>query len=231
MMMTETEALGDAWLEQGLGEHASVAAFAKFILHLIGLGAPPSLLREAIRAMDDEVNHACLCFEIASRFRGRSASPGPLDLSDVLDHSNDPAAILQAAIVEGCIDETISARGATLASKLADDPSIRRTLAQIAEDESRHADLSWNFVDWTLKTYPFLLPTAETCFAEMRVEAANVQDFADSSPPLEQFGQLSPSTKERVRVQTWADEIIPRMQALLASAAGREKSDGVASCP
>ena len=54
MTSEERSRLGRAWNEMGLAEHASVAAFSRFVLHLMGLGAPPDLLLDAIQAMKDE---------------------------------------------------------------------------------------------------------------------------------------------------------------------------------
>ena len=46
------------WTHIGQLEHASVAAFARFVLQLLGVGAPPSLVLAAQQALADEVEHA-----------------------------------------------------------------------------------------------------------------------------------------------------------------------------
>jgi hypothetical protein len=46
------------WQQQALGEHASIASFNAFSLQLMVNAAPPSLLRAASKAADDEVRHA-----------------------------------------------------------------------------------------------------------------------------------------------------------------------------
>ena len=54
----ETRArLGVAWLEIARMEHASIAAFARFALQLLAVGAPPDLILAGQRAMADETNH------------------------------------------------------------------------------------------------------------------------------------------------------------------------------
>jgi hypothetical protein len=53
-------------------EHASIASFARFVMDLLSLGAPADLVDGAARALQDEVEHARLCFGIASRLSGRS---------------------------------------------------------------------------------------------------------------------------------------------------------------
>ncbi len=226
--------LSSAWLEAGLGEHASVAAFARFTLHLLSLGAPPQLLRDAIKAMDDEVRHALLCFGIARRFSGQALGPGPMDLSRVFEQSDEPSAILKAAIVEGCIEETISARGAHLASELAEDSAIRAALHGLATDEARHAELSWGLVEWMLSVYPALAPEAERCFARALAEEHGACDAADTQEVrwMEKYGQLAPSTKQRLREQVIRDEIVRRVEALFGHPSGAAtSSSGVAAEP
>ena len=59
-------------------EHASVAAFARFTLHLMSLGAPAALVERSNAALADETLHAKLAFAIASGYAGRAIGPGPL---------------------------------------------------------------------------------------------------------------------------------------------------------
>jgi hypothetical protein len=66
------------WTEQALMEHASVAAFARFSLQLLQVGAPSELVSGAAAAMADEVRHAQTCFELARRHAGVDIGPGPL---------------------------------------------------------------------------------------------------------------------------------------------------------
>jgi hypothetical protein len=209
----------------GLGEHASVAAFARFILHLLSLGAPPELLRAAIRAMDDEVEHARLCFGIARRFNGKAAGPGPMDLSRIFG-ADDPSSILRAAILEGCLEETISARVAQVALDRVKDEGIRAAVTRIVADELMHAELSWRFVAWMLQTHPELKPLAAECFARA-LNDSGVLAEGDEDPLFEQYGHLMASSKRRVRETTLLKEIIPRTVALL----GHDlRITGAASC-
>src|SRR5690606_5028584 len=74
------EAAARGWLAQGLMEHASIAAFARFTLQRLGLGAPAELVAASTRAQADELEHAAACFELARRYGGRDVGPGPLEL-------------------------------------------------------------------------------------------------------------------------------------------------------
>ena len=101
--------LGEHWAVMGREEHAGVGSFARFVLQLMALGSPADLVQEATRAMNDEIEHAQLCFGIASAALGRSVGVGALDIENCLDGSSDPWTVLHATLVEGCVGETGSA--------------------------------------------------------------------------------------------------------------------------
>jgi hypothetical protein len=50
--------------------------------------------------------------------------------------------------IEGCVRETMGAVQARYQSLRAQDPEVRTTLSGIAEDETRHAELSWAIHAW-----------------------------------------------------------------------------------
>jgi hypothetical protein len=142
-------ALAQAWLDDALLEHASIASFARFILELLALGAPADLVAQAQRASLDEVSHARACFGLASRHAGRTLGPGVLGISGAL---RDPslAAVAASVVVEGCVGETLSAIVAAEQLAVVEDAEARDALERIAADEARHAELAWCFVRWAL---------------------------------------------------------------------------------
>lgn len=141
--------LAAAWLEDARMEHASVASFARFTLDLLALGAPPELLAAAQLASVDEIEHARLCFEQASRYSGESIGPAGLSMA-----GTERAITLQssaaAVVSEGCVGETIAALVARAQLGRAEDPAARQALARIADDEERHAALAWRYVRWAI---------------------------------------------------------------------------------
>lgn len=143
-------ALARHWTSLGLMEHASVAAFARFTLELLAFGAPPALLREAQRAMGDEIAHTELCFSIAARYAGRAIEASPLPIAGALDDTSLERSLV-TAFLEACVGETVAAVEARLAASGARDADIRAALERIAEDESRHAELGWRFLKWGLE--------------------------------------------------------------------------------
>jgi hypothetical protein len=171
--------LADGWTQVALMEHASIAAFARFTLQLLALGAPAHLVEGSNAAMIDETNHAKLAFGIASAYAGQDVGPGRLDLQNALGETS-LGEILINVIREGCIGETVAAIEASEALEHAVDPVVREALARIAEDELRHAELAWKFVRWALLQGGNELRTvAEQEFERVRREvAANARSSA-----------------------------------------------------
>lgn len=206
--------IANDWAQSGCDEHASVAAFARFILELLAMGAPIEMVSDATRAQADEIHHARMCFEIAARVGGEAYGPGPLDTRGALVDL-DPRRVLLDAVREGCIGETIAAAQAATARDQAKDPDIKAVLDRIAADESRHAALSWQFVRWMLERHP-----------EYRVDVANVlthgwklgprpeKDPATAS--LHAFGRLTDRAQHDVARQVLSQVIRPCAESLLA---------------
>ncbi len=174
---TERAALAAHWSAMGQMEHASIAAFARFALQLLSLGAPPQLLEDCTRALADETAHARLCFEFASAYAGQAIGPGPLDVAGSLELTT-LGDIVDLVIIEGCFGECRAALEALEAAALATDPVVAAAYARIAEDEQRHAELAFRFVHWALERDPQLVrdrlratlvcpPTHDACAEEV----------------------------------------------------------------
>lgn len=142
-------ALRDAWTRDALLEHASIASFATFTLELLALGAPPDLVRGAQASIADEIDHARLTFAIASSHADAPIGPGALDLGGLVPQTN-LALVAAACVRDGCVNETIASAIAGAQAANAADPELRATLERISEDEGRHAELGWRFVQWAL---------------------------------------------------------------------------------
>lgn len=143
---TLTEEARAAWLADALLEHASVAAFARFSLELLAIGAPPSFVADAHRAALDEIEHARLCFALGSS-PGEVKGPSALSLDGIVPRARLDE-IAAATAEECCAGETFAALVAARALEGTTHPAARDALARIAEDEARHAELGWRFVAW-----------------------------------------------------------------------------------
>jgi len=142
--------LSRAWGRAGQMEHASIAAFARFSLQLLSLGAPPDLVERTNAAMIDETRHARVAFALASAYGDAVVGPAALAIDGALAALN-AADIVRLAIREGCIGETVAAFEAGEAAARANDPEVKRLLEMIARDESSHAELAWRFVTWAAR--------------------------------------------------------------------------------
>ncbi len=175
----ERQALAEHWTRMGRMEHASIAAFARFALQLLSLGAPPELIEDSTRALADETAHAKLCFELASAYAGQAIGPGPLDVAGSLDVTM-LGDIVDLVVLEGCFGETNAALEALESARTADDPVIAAAYGRIAQDEQRHAELAFRFVRWALERDPLLVrdrlravlicpPTNDACAEDLVV--------------------------------------------------------------
>jgi hypothetical protein len=186
--------LAQLWLADALDEHASIAAFARFSLELLALGAPPDLLARTHQAALDEVDHARLAFALAGRFGGEPVGPaamGPLAVA-----TGDVRAIVAATVRDGCLGETAAAAVAARERDACELPAVRAVLARIADDERRHAELAWRFVAWAIVQSPSL---GEVVGAELACRTHGGHDEPEPAPtPLVHFGRLGSAGRARV---------------------------------
>lgn len=199
-----------AWADAAEGEHASVAAFARLSLELMAHGAPAALLRETLTAGREEVDHAEVCWEIAGRLGGRRVGAGDFPFGGPPELRRPLAEVAAEAVVEGCVAETLGAVLARVAGELAPEPEIRRAFALIAEDESRHAVLSWRIVAWAVRA------------GGPEVRAAVAAAFRRPAPPFDlQALALRagvPADRLTAALPAALDEVVrPAARALLAA--------------
>lgn len=213
--------LAEEWTRMALMEHASIAAFARFTLQLLSLGAPAELIERTTSAMTDETRHAKVCFAVAESYAGRAVGPGRLAIENSLDELS-LSEIVRSTILEGCIGETTAAIEAREAAEYALDPARRELLRAIAEDETRHAELAFRFVQWALSGGDEALNGAvQREFAALRAEPA----IACPEPtPLERaaldHGVLPESMRRAIRARAIEEVILPCSRALATQPVG-----------
>jgi hypothetical protein len=148
-------ALAARWRENARTEHASVAAFARLTLDLVGLGAPPELVAAAQRDALDEIAHAQACFAIARALDGVDVGPGPFPQAARARtlSGGRTLALAQLAVdslVDGALHEGVSARVIARLARRCEVAPIAATLKRIAADEGRHAAHGWDVVEWCI---------------------------------------------------------------------------------
>ena len=211
--------LAEAWARDALFEHASVASFSRFSLHLLAVAAPPELVDDAHSAARDEIRHARMCFALASAYAGEPLGPGPLPLEGDLLGPLDLASIAVATVREGCVGETLASLEAATAHELATVVPVKEALAIITEDEARHAELAWRFVRWALdeggpEVRAAVRAAFESALAAPRPHDAPV-DPLDAA--LAAHGRLSDARKQAVLREGMDEVVRPAVDALLAT--------------
>jgi hypothetical protein len=211
----ERQALSARWAEVGLMEHASVAAFARFVLQLLSLGAPPDLVRDAQAAMADETRHAEICFALASAYGDRAMGPGPLSIDGAMETS-DPRSILVTAIHEGCVGETVAAIEAAEMAARAEDPVVREALTAIAADETRHAELAWRYVRWAIGQNANLASAAREAFGRA-LSGSGYEGASGDEGALIAHGIAGEGLRREIRRRALEGVVGPCRDAMFAS--------------
>jgi hypothetical protein len=210
-------------------EHASIAAFARFALQLLGMGAPPELVSGAQRAMADETEHAQLAFALASAYAGSDVGPGPLPINGALD-GGDLRGVIGTLIREGCIGETIAAIEAMEARKVAVDPAVRAVLGKIAGDEARHAELAWLTLSWVTHHHPYANAIASEEFAAA-VDEARAKSLPAERDGLLEYGILGAALSHQLRFAALENAIVPCAKLVLHSACPKSTRSSACSRP
>lgn len=208
-------ALAHYWHRAALMEHASIAAFSRFVLDLMSLGAPPELVEDATRAMLDEAGHAKACFGLANAFAAADFGPSPLSVAGSLDQRG-LLEIVISAVREGCIGETVAAMEAAEALEHTSDVAVRRTLARIVEDELSHAGLAFRFVSWAVTRFGG--DTGRIVLETLDVELA-ASPAAEPAPALgvPSHGLLPPEQRAELRRRVLAELVAPTLPLLVAA--------------
>lgn len=187
-----------AWERAGRNEHASAAAFAALALELMAHGAPIGLVGDVLAAAQDELRHAASCF-------ARGGAPAPIPVPVLAPR---PLAEMAAeAVRDGCLVETLGAIAVRAAAAEAPDPEVRKLLSAIAEDEARHAALSWRVVAWALRTGQ----VREAVIAALRAMPA-----MDVRPLAERSGVPAARLREAIAAGV-TDVIRPAARAVMAA--------------
>ena len=207
------------WTDVALMEHASVAAFARFTLQLLALGAPAELVSGSGQAMQDEIKHAELGFALASFYAGHAVGPGHLSMDSALDAENSLADVVRMVFREGCVGETTAALEAEETAANVRDEKLSAALQGIARDEKDHATLAWRFVRWALEQQPQTVKNIITDELARARDAMHANPKSDSSPrtrELLEFGRPSPQLRGEIRRRALKEIVEPCAHQLIA---------------
>lgn len=222
--VAERAVLSAYYADVALMEHASIAAFARFALELLSLGAPPELLAETHAAMADETIHARTAFALATAYAGHPVGPGRLAVERSLS-DRTALDVARTAILEGCIGETVAALEAAEALAHATEPAVCAALKRVVLDETRHAELAFRFVQWALESGPRELRAATSTELltlvgdEIRLAKEIECDGLEPSSVLSEHGLLGRATRAKIRQQALSEVVLPCVAAMVKRAA------------
>lgn len=211
-----------AWTREGAAEHASIAAFARLTLDLMAVGAPAALVEDVCRATRDEVRHAALAYGLASAFGGSEVGPGPIALLRDRGAMSLPTLAVEC-FVDGCVEETVAAMCAAEARAESALPQVTEALAVIVDDETRHAELAYRILAWTLEADEdgaVHRALSDALAAQLRREHAARRGAAheDAADALTALGILTAERTARVRARVLDEVVFPTVSALIARA-------------
>jgi hypothetical protein len=203
-------------------EHASIAAFARFTLQLLHLGAPHDLVLGSQRAMRDETDHAELAFALATAYSGHPVGPGPLSIAGALAATSLPE-VVDLVLREGCLGETLAAFEAAEAAAHCSDAGVRAVLLRIAADERRHAELAWRFVAWALAEDPTVSQiVGDWLDALAREHSAPSDPELMANSDLLEHGMVSPALSAQLGQIAQREIVVPCSRRLLERSRGKQ---------
>jgi hypothetical protein len=195
------EALASAWLDDARAELASVPSFLRLAAELSAVGAPSELRDAAIEAANDERHHAAAAFSLASRWARSAFAVAPLDAQPRFGRPS-LSALTQLAIEawqDGCLGEGAAAACARVGLARVRDEQASSALARIAPDEERHAELSWQILNWCTRAGGVAVNDAVAEIA-LKPELPEVQAEEDADW-LSWNGRLTTAARRAARAQ------------------------------
>lgn len=149
------EARANFWIDQGKGEHASIASFALFSQKLLAIGAPMEMINESFLCAQEEMEHARLSFLLAAAY---SSDDVPLAPKKYENHTviidSDIESLLISTLKEGCLSETMGAFQAAKKALNKKKELVKYVWSKIAIDEAYHASYAWRVVQWLINHDP-----------------------------------------------------------------------------
>lgn len=147
--------VGVEWLRRVEAEYTSAAITSEMVLWLIRLGASPDLIRDALRIVDDELEHAALSHATAQE-AGSDERPELVQERLGLTRNEDRPLLIDAALygVEVfCLGETVAVPLFVAMRERCTVPVARAALDRIVRDEVRHRDFGWTLLQWLVDTH------------------------------------------------------------------------------
>lgn len=214
--------IGEEWLRRVEAEYTSAAITASYVQWLIRLGAPAELIRDGLRVVDDELEHASLSAAVASD-AGCHDRPALVQEHLGLARSSSPLQVdaLLACVETFCLGETVAVPLFVAMRKRCEVSSARAALDRIVRDEVRHRDFGWSGLDWFTQTFgdkarqivhqalPAMAQRLEQSYGQPGIEPASDVGSQEAA-----WGLLSVPRYAEILARCIARDYAPRFEAL-----------------
>jgi hypothetical protein len=206
--------LGALWQARGALELRVAAGFSALAFELFEHGAPPAVYEIVGQAVRDEIHHAEISVEVASKYRGDAPvwpEPEPTNVPPFVPTTGAMHATIYV-IAMCCLNETIACGVLQAGIALAKSPLIRSALSVILEDEIEHARAGWAYVG-----SPYVTAEMKRDLPKWvhRVHVAKLREFIVDAPaptPEQDFadhGILSRARLRQVVRETLGSAVFP----------------------
>lgn len=202
------------WARELSAECASIPAFMALARDLETVSAPTNLIRAALQSAREEATHTRLCLELAHKQTSATLSTRAPEVPRANDVGHDK--LLERLVVEafwdGCLAEGTAANVAQRSAAMAKDATTRRALETIADDESRHADLARDIIQYGLSIGGRVIRNALVESIERRKaseeEELGLAAGTSDKPHLDddyarRYGLPSTTVTNAARIETW----------------------------
>jgi hypothetical protein len=216
LSFAERHELGSAWMRAALSEHASVASFLELVDDLLANAAPGDLVRAARDAASDEIEHAILCFSLASAYLGVAVGPGPLPRA-IVARRKSLLELARGNARDACRNETLAVIVLNERLERAKDPIVRRVLKCLVDDESRHAVLAFRIAAWAVQVGGAAARRVTTEELAAAPTKASAQLLDEGNDRLQARGFLTRPERERVARRGYFEVIRPALASLLSA--------------
>lgn len=175
-----------AWFARAaVFERASITSFERLAFELYSFGAPDAYVRRALAGADDERRHDALMSDLAER---RGATVPPICTPTMT--LRDLRAVAVENMTEGCVRETWSALVACWQAHRCADRHAAEVFREIAEDETRHAQLAWDVAAWAALRLDELSRARVRRACDAAVDEVSREACAEVDPALVLFAGL-----------------------------------------
>jgi hypothetical protein len=208
------------WQRRTVAEYRSAVIAHEVTLGFLRMGAPPDLVRDGLRIVDDELHHSELSTEVAAEAAGESVIP-PIELESLPGLSSPrPGDAVRSAIARFfCIGETVAVPLFHMLRANAEVETARKALDVVLGDEARHRRFGWDVLDWLLtfdeqRTVEAVGAALPALVADIRAvyrdDAAASAGLADED---RRWGLAPPADYVAVVNAALADDVLPRFAA------------------